>query len=80
MDGIDGFFPYTWDETGKCEMLGDDNKCKVYDDRPLICRIDELGEAFMTDKKEWYKSNIRSCNTMMDEDGIDQSLRIKILK
>jgi Fe-S-cluster containining protein len=35
-------FPYKYDENGKCEMLVD-NKCTAYEDRPLICRVDDLG-------------------------------------
>ena len=60
-------FPFNWDETGKCEMLGDDNLCKVYDSRPLICNIDRIAELYELDKKSFYNQNIESCNMMLEE-------------
>ena len=69
-------FPYKWDESGKCEMLTTDNKCLVYDSRPLICNIDRM--AFLTEipKSHFYAINIVICNQMMNEDGIDIKFRI----
>lgn len=71
------YFPYNWDENGVCENLTEDNKCKVYENRPLICNVDKFAEYNKLEKTEFYKVNIRACNYMMDIDGIDQSLRIK---
>lgn len=71
------YFPYYWDENGVCENLTEDNKCKVYENRPLICNVDKFAEYNKLEKTEFYKVNIRACNYMMDIDGIDQSLRIK---
>ena len=36
------------DGTGKCIYL-DGNKCSIYKDRPLICRVDEAYEALFKD-------------------------------
>jgi Fe-S-cluster containining protein len=69
-------FPYKH-INGVCEKLVD-NKCSVYDDRPLICNIDKMIEYREFDKEEYYAENIAACNQIMDEDGIDQSFRIKI--
>ena len=33
-------------ETGRCAFLGDDNRCTVYDDRPLACRQFECTRHF----------------------------------
>jgi Fe-S-cluster containining protein len=71
------YFPYTWDKTGKCEMLDDDNKCKVYDSRPPLCNVDTVMELLEQDKESFYALNIEACNDLMDEDNIDKSLRIK---
>lgn len=30
------------DDAGVCKNLKDDNTCGIYEDRPLICRIEEL--------------------------------------
>lgn len=71
-------FPYKWDETGRCEQLGEDNKCKVYENRPLLCRIDEVGELMNYEQGEWYKMNAEACNHMMKEDKVDKSLRVNL--
>jgi uncharacterized protein len=70
-------FPYNWDETGRCEMLGEDNLCKVYYDRPLMCNIDRLVQEFDVDKKLFYNINISSCNKLLLEDN--QTERIELI-
>ena len=70
-------FPHQFDETGRCEKLGEDNKCTVYEDRPVICNLDKMLEILGIDKKQGYIENIKACNRLMDEDGIDESFRIK---
>lgn len=70
------YFPYKWDETGKCEKLMPDNTCSVYDSRPLICNIDRLINVLNIPINEFYAMNIVACNQMMDEDGIPTILRI----
>jgi Fe-S-cluster containining protein len=70
-------FPYKWDESGKCEMFGDDGKCKVYDNRPTICNIDKLSEISKMSKKKFYAINIEGCHDLMKEDGIYKKYRIK---
>ena len=29
----------------RCKMLGPDNRCKIYDDRPIICRRYDMSEC-----------------------------------
>lgn len=70
------YFPYNWDENGVCENLTEDNKCKVYENRPLICNVDKFAEYNKLDKNEFYKVNIRACNYMMDLDDISLEFRI----
>lgn len=71
------YFPYTWDKNGVCENLTEDNKCKVYDNRPLICNVEKFGEHINADQKEFYKLNIRACNYMMEVDNVPLNFRIK---
>ena len=66
-------FPYKYDKDGKCEMLGDDNLCLVYDSRPLICNIERMAEQ-QTDKIKFYNLNIYSCNFMLEEAGIAERI------
>ena len=63
-------FPYSWDENGACEKLGDDGKCGVYDDRPTLCRVDEMEKYFDMSREEYFDWNINSCNQMIEEDGL----------
>lgn len=60
-------FPYTWDDSGKCEMLDDDHKCKIYDDRPLLCNVERFAEVFNLDKEEFYKVNEQACEDLQRE-------------
>lgn len=72
------YFPYKHDGNGRCEMLTDDNKCSVYENRPLICNVDALLELSGMPKQAFYALNIHSCNKLMDEDGVPINFRIKI--
>jgi len=75
--GNDLYFPYKWDNTGRCEMLTDDNRCSVYETRPLICNVDKLLSLIDIPKEQFYAMNIAACNTMMDEDNLPLKYRIK---
>jgi len=70
-------FPYSWDETGKCEMLDSEGKCKVYDNRPLLCNVDKLMKFYGMSKKKFYAINIEGCHTLMKEEGIYRKYQIK---
>ena len=61
-------FPYGVKENGHCEKL-EDNKCTVYDNRPLLCDVERLAcETKMTMSKiEWYSMNYQGCNTLQME-------------
>lgn len=71
-------FPYKH-EDGVCENLMEDNKCAIYENRPLICNIDKFIEVFELDKIQFYTDNINVCNKIMDEDGVSNELRIKFM-
>ena len=73
---VDLSFPYAWDETGRCEKLGDDNRCTVYEKRPLICRVDACGDAFGMSREDNHRITANSCNAIMDKFGIDKSLNV----
>ena len=58
-------FPYATDENGRCENLGEDNTCKVYDHRPDICNIaktyDKHFKSIMSEK-EYHDHNYKACD------------------
>ncbi len=70
------YFPYKWDATGRCEMLTEDNRCSVYENRPTICNFNKVMAMTGIPKKEFYAMNIAACNMMMDEDNLPLKFRI----
>lgn len=66
-------FPHKWSEDGVCEHLKDDNTCGIYDDRPLVCRVDQMAELSGTSKEEFYSRNAKACNQLIAEDGIPEN-------
>lgn len=68
-------FPYQVNDKGWCEMLDENNKCKVYENRPDICSIEKsfyniFKKTGMT-MKETYLMNARLCNDMITQDKLD---------
>ena len=62
LEGMEDF-PYKAKKDGSCEKLVD-NKCSIYETRPLICRVDDYFEKNIKgtmSKKAWYKLNNNSC-------------------
>jgi hypothetical protein len=56
------------------------NKCKIYNTRPDICRVDKVYEHFK-DKytlKEWFIENTKACHTLIDQQELDKSFKIDI--
>ncbi len=46
------------------------NLCRIYETRPLICRVDECYEAFFKEKmslEEFYRLNEEMCNILKKE-------------
>lgn len=58
-----------------------DNQCSIYEDRPLLCRIDEGFEKLskhFANKKEYYKENAKKCNELIELHKIDSKYKIII--
>jgi uncharacterized protein len=79
LDKLELNFPYKWDETGRCEKLVGD-LCSVYEDRPLICNIEKVAAYFDLSRVEFFIENIKVCNRLMDEEGLDEKFRITTFK
>jgi uncharacterized protein len=67
-------FPHPWDETGRCEKLGDDNRCTIYEDRPDICNIRKIAEKLNLKLSEFYKHNAMSCNELLEKAGREERI------
>lgn len=68
-------FPFTADENGACEMLIN-NKCSVYEDRPLLCNVRALGELMQVEETAWNRMNAAACNLIIDQLGLDPLYKI----
>lgn len=60
------YFPYGYDENGVCENSLD-NKCKVYDNRPLICNVERFADELKIDKETFFKQNESYCQELKRE-------------
>ena len=54
------------EEDGSCTLLDKDRvTCMAYEERPLVCRIDELGESLrLVDREAWRDENLRGCERL----------------
>lgn len=68
-------FPYNIDKNGVCEKLVD-NKCTVYNTRPLLCDVTRMAQTLGLPLEDWYRSNAEVCNTLIKEAGLDDSYLI----
>ena len=70
---------------GSCGHLKN-NLCSIYENRPDICNIDKLRGLYNKEynvditKKDWYISNSKCCNSMIEEDKLDKKYLIDITK
>ena len=59
------------------------NQCKIYDNRPDICRVDKMFDLVYSKKftqKEFYIGNAKVCNYLQEQYKIDKSYRVQIDK
>lgn len=60
---------------GVCIHLKD-NLCDIYEDRPLICRIDEMYDKFFYKKftkEEYYYENAKACQSLQVDNGFSKN-------
>lgn len=53
---------------GICKFLKE-NLCSIYENRPIICRIDESYDLYFKDsytKEEYYELNHRACEALIE--------------
>ena len=63
---------------GSCIHLNKNNQCDIYEERPYICRVNEIFKKEYKDMnyKEFCIKTNKECNKLMDMLNIDKSLRI----
>ena len=75
-------FPYKTKEDGSCEMLDENNKCKVYNNRPEVCSVEAMFKKLHSDtlktRKEIFLQEAEICNSFIEEDGLDEKYYIDL--
>ena len=67
---------------GICNYYSESLGCRIYQHRPLLCRIDEGYEVLFSrllDKKSYYEKNARACNLLQKQAGLDDHFRVKLI-
>lgn len=68
-------FPYSHTDN-VCDMLDQEtNKCKVYETRPLLCRVDDMYHhiQYPAPIEKWHSLNYKGCiNLKRKNDGSEQ--------
>lgn len=71
-------FPYKAREDGACEQLDEAGRCRVYESRPLICRVDDLAASLGVDRLTSHLSSAIACNLMQQEAGLPEIFRVRV--
>lgn len=78
--GKSGYLPDRGD--GGCIHLDKENQCSIYDNRPEVCRVDEMHKINNPElsKKEYYIKSTKACHQIIDLLKIDNKYKIPINK
>lgn len=57
------------ENTDECRHLLPNNKCAIYDSRPIFCRVDDYYDQYIKDKsgitrEQWYEDNHKHCKLL----------------
>lgn len=56
---------------GWCAQLLPDNRCAIYDARPLLCRVGAVGKAWGIPQRVCFELSAAGCDTLMRNEGLD---------
>lgn len=69
-----------YNQNGVCINL-QNNKCAIYDSRPLLCKINEAFDTIFSmymSREEYYLANALACNELQEARGLDEKYRINL--
>lgn len=70
--GVLNFMPELDDGKGTCKYL-DGNRCSIYQNRPILCRVDECYDRYYRDicsQDEFYQMNYQVCKMLKSKKGL----------
>ena len=73
-------FPHNALPNGACEHLDVNNQCRIYEDRPLICRVEALQNVLHPEmsKAAYFAATAEICKELMRKAGYDEDEITKI--
>ena len=70
-------FPYEVNDDGSCSMLTEDGLCSVYDNRPIMCNINLMGQLLQQSQTDWYQQQADICNQLITNAGLHSDYLVK---
>ena len=70
-------FPYKVNEDGSCSKLNSDNFCSVYDNRPIMCNINLMGQLLQQSQADWHRKQADVCNELISNAGLSPDYLVK---
>jgi Fe-S-cluster containining protein len=62
-------FPYGFKNDGSCEKYDDKIGCTIYENRPSVCRVDDMEQIYREHygwtKLQYYQELAKTCNYMI---------------
>ena len=68
---------------GVCRHYINGEGCSIYEQRPMVCRIDEGYQQFFSEQftlTEFYQKNAEVCNQLQSERNFPMHFRVKIVE
>jgi Fe-S-cluster containining protein len=70
-------FPYEVNDDGSCSMLTEDGLCSVYDNRPIMCNINLMGQLLQQSQDDWHRKQADVCNELISNAGLSPDYLVK---
>ena len=70
-------FPYEVNEDGSCSKLTSDGLCSVYENRPIMCNINLMGQLLQQSQPDWHRKQADICNELIINAGLHPDYLVK---
>ena len=70
-------FPYEVNDDGSCSMLTEDGLCSVYENRPIMCNINLMGQLLQQSQADWHRKQADVCNELISNAGLSPDYLVK---
>lgn len=63
---------------GICDHLGEGNLCKIYEERPTYCRVEDMAAWYGVPIRQHFRVTAAICNKWIKDAGMDSSYLVRI--